>query len=223
MNVATPQSEPHRKKRITGTATHEEIVSLSSEEVFNDRSIIEMKKLPWDLLCLIDLADKLVREGIRYRLYKRDRTLSLRNLVRPKRRLSCSEFIWYLLSLAGWNMGNAPVSSKRMAFRPGVYAEALEKVSDLSVHTGDILVYTHSRKVLKRQKETFGKSQVGHVVMVVSTRPKIVVGSHGLESTSEGGPIGVGYRRMLHDWDHWTKGRPLQAVYRIRSMQKREA
>lgn len=220
MNVALQQNHPYRTDQMAKTTTNEVLASLSSGEVFSNLFIeTEIKKLPWDLLCLLDLADQLVRRGTRYRRYRRDRTLSLKNLARTKRRLSCSEFIWYLLSLAGLNVGEHPLSSKRMAFRRVVYPEALEKVSGLDIRIGDILVYAHSREVLKSQRELFGKSEVGHVVMVVSTQPKIVVGSHGLESTPEGEPTGAGYRRLLCGWRQWTKQRPLQAVYRVRSIE----
>ncbi len=219
MNVLQ-QNHTQRTNHPAEGTTNEVIASLSSGEVFTNLFIEkELKKLPWRLLRLIDLADQLVRQGSRYRQYRRDRSLSIKNLARPKRRLSCSEFIWYLLSLAGLSMGDCPVSSKRMAFRRMVYPEVLEKIRDADIQIGDIMVYAHPREELKRQRELFGKSQVGHVVMVVSTHPKIVVGSHGLESTPEGEPTGTGYRLLLRGWHQWTKARPLQAVYRIRSIE----
>jgi len=224
MNQITQPSDPDRMDPAQEVAKNEEIASLSSREVFSEQSVEEgIKMLPQHLRSLIELADQLVRQGIGYRRYKRDRTLSLRNLARPKRRLSCSEFIWYLLSLSGHKMGEAPVSSKRMAFRRRVYPESLEKISAAEIQLGDILVYSHPKEALKRQRELLGESQVGHVVLVVSRQPKIVVGSHGLESTPEGEPTGLGYRRLLLGWEQWTKRRPLQAVYRIRAIKHREA
>lgn len=51
--------------------------------------------------------------------------------------------------------------------------------------------------------------------MVVSVNQKIVIGSHGDESTPLGAPTGVGYRRLLTDWNQWTAGRTLKAIYRL--------
>jgi hypothetical protein len=64
--------------------------------------------------------------------------------------------------------------------------------------------------------ERKGRYHAGHAVIVVSAERKIVVGSHGAESTPRGAPLGVGYRQLLHDWNAWTAGRTLKAVYRLR-------
>lgn len=196
------------------------IRSISSESLLQEAFLqAEFSAISQEMIKRLDLADRLVRQGILYRGYKKDRTLARRNLMRKKRRLSCSEFIWYLLSLSGLDMGEQPVNSKKMAFRKKVYVNALKKVSGDRIQIGDILAYSHSREELKRQRALFGKSQVGHVVMVVSVKEHIVVGSHGTESTPYGEPIGVGYRQLLQGWDSWTHERSLQAVYRIASNQ----
>ena len=60
------------------------------------------------------------------------------------------------------------------------------------------------------------QAQVGHVVIMVSAKEQIVVGSHGRESTPEGARRGAGYRRLLDGREHWSQGRVLRATYRIR-------
>ena len=48
-----------------------------------------------------------------------------------------------------------------------------------------------------------------------SPHNKVVIESHGGESTAPGGSTGVGYRKLLGSWQRWTMDRTLQAVYRI--------
>ena len=120
--------------------------------------------------------------------------------------------------MAGFEMADHPMTSKMLAFADQVYPQAWLRVTDGSIKPGDILVYTHSREELARQKQAFGKSEVGHVVVVVSVERRIVVGSHGRESTPDGVRPGAGYRRLLRGWEHWTKGRTLQAIYRMKAV-----
>ncbi len=166
---------------------------------------------------ILELADELVRQRVRYRRYRTSRRLSREDLTVLKPRLSCSEFIWYLFSRAGLNMGDHPVISKRMAFKEGIYSDALVKITDGTIRPGDILAYANSPEELEAQKKKFGRGQVGHVVIVVSVDRRIVVGSHGRESTPPGGKMGAGYRRLLRGWEHWTNGRTLRATYRLSS------
>lgn len=176
----------------------------------------ELKGADPSLMRLFDLTDGLVHRGIRYRRYKSSRQLSSNDLTIFKPRLSCSEFVWYVFSLAGFRMGERPIKSKKMAFENNIYPEALSKVTDESVRPGDLLVYANSKEESKKQKELFGKSLVGHVVIVLSVEQKIVIGSHGRESTPEGGATGAGYRRLLQGWEHWTHERMLRTTYRIK-------
>lgn len=192
------------------------IASLAPSEV----SLSDIQKKEFEganpfVIRLLEQADDLVRRGIGYRPYRASRPLSRKDLTPLKRRLSCSEFVWCLFSLAGFDMGEHPVKSKKMAFKENVYPQTLIKVTDGSIFPGDILVYAHPREELKRQRNLFGKSEVGHVVIVVSADRKIVVGSHGRESTPHGGETGTGYRKLLQSWTHWTNGRTLQATYRL--------
>lgn len=203
-------------------ALRDAIVNLAPSEVcLDDLKTTEFQGIDPSVIRLLAQADDLVRRGIGYRPYRFSRPLSRKDLTPLKRRLSCSEFLWSLFSLADFDMGDHPVKSKKMAFKKNVYPQTLMKVTDGSILPGDILVYAHPREELKRQRERFGKSEVGHVVLVVSADRKIVVGSHGRESTPSGGKIGVGYRKLLQGWEWWTNGRPLQAVYRLSSLYKR--
>ena len=188
---------------------------------FSHIALEDLKATEWQgagpsVIRLFDLADGMVRRGIRYRKYKLSRQLAPTDLTLFTPRLSCSEFVWYLFSLAGFRMGAHPIKSKTMAFGDNIYPQALIKVTDGSVKPGDVLVYANSTEELKKQKELFGKSQVGHVVIVLSVERKLVVGSHGRESTPEGGSTGVGYRRLLQGWEQWTHERLLRATYRLK-------
>lgn len=192
------------------------IANLAPSEVcLSDIQTKELQKANPFVIRLLEQADDLVRRGIGYRPYRASRPLSRKDLAPLKRRLSCSEFVWCLFSLAGFDMGEHPVKSKKMAFKENVYPQTLIKVTDESILPGDILVYAHPREELKRQRDLFGKSEVGHVVIVVSADQKIVVGSHGRESTPRGGETGTGYRKLLQGWAHWTNERTLQATYRL--------
>lgn len=204
-------------------AVKETIANLSPSEVsLGDLKASELQGVDPSVIRLLEQADDLVRREIGYRPYRFSRPLSRNALTPLKRRLSCSEFLWSLFSLADFDMGDHPVNSKKMAFKKNVYPQTLVKVADADILPGDTLVYAHPREELKRQREALGKSEVGHVVIVVSADQKIVVGSHGRESTPNGGKTGAGYRKMLQGWERWTNGRTLQAVYRLSSTARRK-
>ena len=205
---------PSLSTAVDARAVIEEVAcaNISLEEM----KATELKGAGSSLMRLFELTDELVRRGIRYRKYKSSRQLSPNDLTIFKPRLSCSEFVWYTFSLAGFRMGERPIKSKTMAFKNNIYPEALSKVTDGSVRPGDLLVYANSKEESKKQNERFGKSLVGHVVIVLSVERKIVIGSHGRESTPEGGATGAGYRRLLQAWEHWTHERMLRATYRIK-------
>jgi len=187
-----------------------------SEVSLQQLSETELKDADPTVIRVLQLADQFVAQGVKYRRLKALRRLSRSDLSVPPRRLSCSEFVWYLFSVAGLDMGEHPISSKRLAFRDNVYPLAFTKVTDGTVRPGDVLVYANSADELARQKQTLGVSQVGHVVIMVSAKEQIVVGSHGRESTPEGARRGAGYRRLLDGREHWSQGRVLRATYRIK-------
>jgi len=161
-------------------------------------------------------ADALARSGIGYRTDNRSDPLTRANIHPPPQNLSCTEFIWLVYSLSGLNLGNFHIETKEMAYDRGVYAPHLVKLEPSSeILPGDTLVYEYGDKELIREEEEKGRYRSGHAVMVVSAKKKIVVGSHGNESTPRGAPTGVGYRMLLHEWDQWTAGRRLRAIYRL--------
>ncbi len=162
---------------------------------------------------ILELADRFVHLGVKYRRLRSARRLSRRDLARPLSRLSCSEFVWVLCSLAGLDMGEHPISSRRLAFGDCAYPRALCRVTDGSIRPGDLLVYEYPAEERAGPRRTPGK--IGHVVIVVSVEERIVVGSHGRESTPRGERRGPGYRRLPAGWGHWSEGRTLKAKYRV--------
>ena len=166
---------------------------------------------------MLNTADELVRRGVQYRFDDKFHALSRSQLGAFQPELSCSEFVWYVYSRAGMDLGNQHLQTQELAYRNGVYANALEKVTDGTIKPGDVLIYEHPLAELQREKRLTGKCHSGHAVIVLSADEKIVVGSHFYRSTPTGAPTGAGYRRLLNGWDHWTANRTLRAVYRIKN------
>jgi hypothetical protein len=165
----------------------------------------------------LENADRLARSAIGYRKDKRSASLTRADLVDLPDDLSCTEFIWVVYSLSGLNLGNFHIETKELAYDKGVYAPYLSKLKpNVGIRPGDTLVYEYPDEELIKEEEETGRYRSGHAVMVVSTSQKIVVGSHGSESTPAGAPFGVGYRRLLGDWTIWTAGRNLKSIYRLK-------
>jgi len=161
-------------------------------------------------------ADALARSNIGYQTDKRNDPLTRANIHPIPQNLSCTEFVWLVYTLSGLNLGNFHIETKEMAYDRGVYAPYLVKLKPSNaVQPGDTLVYEYSDQELIREEEQKGQYRSGHAVMVVSTKRKIVIGSHGDESTPRGAPTGVGYRMLKHEWDKWTACRRLKAIYRL--------
>lgn len=167
------------------------------------------------VLRVLELADHLARQGVRYRRLKSRRRLSAEKLSMTPKRLSCSEFVWALFSLAEHDMGPRPVSSRRLALEADPYPGALVRVTDGTILPGDVLAYADPATTMATPSSERAAAVVSHVVIVVSARQRIVVGSHGHESTEDGETPGVGFRR-LDDWRHWSHGRVLMATFRLR-------
>ena len=168
------------------------------------------------VLDILAKADELVRRGVRYRPSKLVDGLDREDLPQFQPKLSCSEFVWYVLSLTGLDLGGRHLETRKLAYQEQVYPKALERVVDGSIKPGDMLVYVPPPDKLG-QKTRSGKTPTGHVVIVVSVSEKIVVGSHYRTSTPRPAPTGAGYRRLLKGWDQWTADRKLQAIYRVKS------
>ena len=167
------------------------------------------------VLRVLELADDLARQGVRYRRLKSTRRLSAEKLSKTPKRLSCSEFVWALFSLAEHDMGPRPVSSRRLAREADPYPDTLIRVTDGTILPGDVLAYADPVTAVAPPPPERAAAVVSHVVIVVSARQRIVVGSHGHESTDDGETPGVGFRRV-DDWRHWSHGRVLMATFRLR-------
>jgi len=177
----------------------------------------EARKASPTVVKIIETADNLVRRGVRYRFDDKYHALSRRQIGIFQPELSCSEFAWYVMSCAGLDLGNKHLQTRDLAYRDGMYSSAMERVTDGSIKPGDLLVYDHPLADLQREQKLTGKCPSGHAVIVVSAEEKIVVGSHFFKSTPSGAPTGVGYRKLLGGWDHWTDNRTLRAVYRVKN------
>jgi hypothetical protein len=175
----------------------------------------ELAQANSQILEILEQADTLARSRIGYRTDKRSDPLTRAGMHRLPDNLSCTEFIWLVYSLSGMDLSNFHIETKEMAYDKGVYSPFLVKLKPTeAVQPGDTLIYEYSDRELIREEEQTGHFRSGHAVMVVSAKRKIVVGSHGAESTPPGAPTGVGYRRLLKDWDKWTAERSLKAIYR---------
>ena len=177
----------------------------------------ELVEEKYQIKKILEQADALARLGIGYRTDKRDDPLTRADIGNPSDDLSCTEFIWLVYSSAGLDLGNFHIETKEMAYDKGVYAPYLVKLRPSNdIEPGDTLIYEYPDEELIKEEEKTGSYRSGHAVMVVSVNQKIIIGSHGDESTPIGAPTGVGYRRLLTDWNQWTAGRTLKAIYRLR-------
>lgn len=185
-------------------------------------SLKTLQKTEWknaspELLCVLKKADELARRGVEYRYDSPSTLLTREDLKHSPASISCSELIWYVYSACGLDLGDHHIETKEMAYSKGVYAKAFRKVLYDRIRPGDILVYEYSLHKLKREEALTGRYHSGHVVIVVSSKKKIVIGSHYLKSSPGDVLPGVGYRKLLKGWNQWTAGRTLKAVYRVRS------
>jgi len=89
--------------------------------------------------------------------------------------------------------------------------------SNVKEELGDFIKYPD--ETLIRQEEETRHYRAGYAVLVVSVQRKIVIGSHGFESTSRGATTCVEYRRILGSWRNWTAGGTLQAIYRFADLE----
>jgi len=193
---------------------------MTPDEVhLSDLKETELKGENPYVIRFLENADKLARSVIGYRKDKRSAPLTRANLFDLHDELSCTEFIWVVYSLSGLDLGNFHIETKEMAYDKGVYAPYLAKLKpNVEIKPGDTLVYEYPDEELIREEEETGRYRSGHAVMVVSTKQKIVVGSHGSESTPANAPVGIGCRRLLGGWTSWTAGRTLKAVYRLKEI-----
>lgn len=201
------------------------VVSAWSPEEVNLTGLArgELRSEDPRVLELLRNADALVRRGIGYRKDSRENPLTRTDLHALPDSLSCSEFVWVVYSLAGMDLGNHHIETKELAFDKGVYAPYLVKLQPHEeIHPGDMLVYEYPDEQLIEEEEESGRYRAGHVVIVVSALQRIVVGSHGDESTPPQSPTGAGYRRLLEGWNRWTAGRTLRAIYRLSETRRRE-
>lgn len=175
----------------------------------------ELSRRNKQLLAVLERADALARTEIGYRTDKRSDPLTRADLTSPPPDLSCTEFVWLAYSQSGIDLGNFHIETKEMAYDQGVYAPELVKLPpSAAIRPADILVYEYPEEELIQEEEHDGRYRAGHAVIVVSAKRKIVVGSHGAESTPDGATTGVGYRQLLDGWAQWTAGRSLRAIYR---------
>ena len=169
-----------------------------------------------EVVCALELSDSLARRGIGYHHDQSRHVLRLENLevgsLPPE--LSCSEFAWFVYSRCGLDLGDTHRNSRQLAYARHNYTRGMQRVADSSIRPGDVLVYEFDLADLERRSKRAVGEMAGHVVHVVSTEQKILIGSHGMASTPEGAPVGVGYRRLRGDFSRWTAGRALRAIYR---------
>jgi cell wall-associated NlpC family hydrolase len=173
----------------------------------------ELTRAPNPARDAIRIAHSLACERVAYR---RDGTLKRADLEQPPRALSCSELVYYAFARSGVELGDEHMRTRFLAYSdPHPYAASMIRVSDGSILPGDLLVYHWDREEVERWLIERGKTRPGHVVIAVSSEKRLVIGSHGKESTPEGGLTGVGYRILDEGFGSWTRGRTLRAVYRL--------
>lgn len=173
----------------------------------------ELAGVPQTVRCAIRTAHQLAQQGVAYRF---DGTMSRADLERPPLALSCSELVYYAYARCGVDLGDAHMRTKFLAYAdPPPYSPSMIRVSDGSILPGDLLVYHWDREQVEQWIRERGRTRPGHVVIAVSPSKGMVIGSHGRESTPEGGFTGVGYRTLPDGFDTWTMGRTLRAVYRL--------
>ena len=164
--------------------------------------------------CALELADSLARRGIGYHHDQARQRLRARDLKQPPPELSCSEFVWYVYTSCGVDLGPRHRNTRKLAYSKHNYPRGMDRVDGARILPGDLLVYEFDPEELKRRARLVGGEKAGHVVLVVSAERRIVVGSHGEASTPVGAPEGVGYRSLRGDFSRWTEGRTLRAIYR---------
>ncbi len=158
------------------------------------------------------IAHALAEAGVAYR---NNGDLSRRDLDRPPLALSCSELVYYVFARSGLDLGDAHMRTRWLAYGdPQPYQPSMIRVGDGTIRPGDLLVYHRDRARVERELAERGRTLPGHVVIVVSTERRVVIGSHGRESTPEDGITGVGYRALPDGFERWTLDRTLRAVYR---------
>lgn len=213
-------SDPASSPSVPTTHPTSSILAYVSPEQVSLESLLrsELAKSDPTVICIFREADELVRRGVEYRHDSSAHVLTRADLSTFQHALSCSEFVWYVCSLCGLDMGDRHVETREMAYTDGVYENALVRVTSASIEPGDILVYEFPETKLEHEQELAERVRSGHTVIVVSCRQRIVVSSHFHESTPPGAPTGAGYRKLLNGWGHWTEGRTLRAVYRIRQV-----
>jgi cell wall-associated NlpC family hydrolase len=168
------------------------------------------------VLCALELSDTLARRGIGYHHDQARDVLRLENLeigsLPPE--LSCSEFVWFVYSRCGLDLGDTHRNTRNLVYAKHNYPRGMQRVADRTIRPGDLLVYDFDLAELERRSKLVEGEKAGHVVLVVSAEQQILIGSHGMASTPEGAPEGVGYRRLRGDFSRWTAGRTLRAIYR---------
>jgi hypothetical protein len=173
----------------------------------------ELVSTPPVVRCAIRTAHALAQQRVAYR---HDGTLARADLDRPPLALSCSELVYYAYARCGVDLGDAHMRTRFLAYAdPPPYATSMIRVGDGSILPGDLLVYHWDRQQVEQWLAERGRTRPGHVVIAVSPSKGIVLGSHGRESTPEGGVTGVGYRTLPDGLATWTLGRTLRAVYRL--------
>jgi len=166
--------------------------------------------------CALELSDSLARRGVGYHRDEARHLLTRENAPPLPPELSCSEFVWYVYTVCGVDLGDRHRNSRELAFAEHNYPRGMHRVRDGSIRPGDLLVYDFDPEELERGAKLPEGERAGHVVLVVSPEQRILVGSHGAASTPVGAPEGVGYRRARGDLSRWTEGRTLRATYRPR-------
>ena len=215
--ASVQDSGPTEQERALQDAASRILSALTPDEVNLEKlKMGELAHQPERIIDLLEIADRLSREKIGYRTDSHRYPLTREEINNLPDALSCTEFVWLVYSRSGVDLGNFHIETKEMAYDKGVYAPWLVKLKPLeAIQPGDILVYEYADETLIRQEEETGRYHSGHAVLVASVQQKIVIGSHGFESTPRGASTGVGYRLMLGSWQNWTAGRTLQAIYRF--------
>ena len=160
----------------------------------------------------VEAAHELAELSVGSRYYGE---LGQEDLTRVPFALSCSELVYYAYASCGVALGPAHQRTRTLAFQSGVYAPAMVLLPPgTPLLPGDLLVYHRDRESVEREVAARGRARPGHVVMVVVPEKFIVIGAHGSESSPRDAPTGVGYRVLPEQFERWTSGRHLVAVYR---------
>src|SRR5574341_700749 len=95
-------ADPQETLESTLEYIHPEEFSL------NDLLQTELKGADSRVICILKKADRLIRRHVGYRhdhYYQRFTREDLYKIHHQVRQLSCSEFVWYVYSICGLNMG----------------------------------------------------------------------------------------------------------------------